>query len=212
MVLEQLLTGSRWEILEQLAEAPKSTGELAKKLGTSAANISQQLKQLELGGIIKKERTKKTNKHYEYHINKTRLLITHLAERTAQKKEYGEKPLETFIASLLLHPQAIPLLTLILSRPELTKRFLAIGVLRRKEPEIFILAEHVEDIRREHANITMETLLGTRKVAVWSHTPQEVKEGLARKEHYYETMLKEIEVMYDPQGDLLELKKMREAT
>ena len=57
MELETLLIGSKWQIIEQLTKKKQSPLELAKKLGTTIANISQQLRLLELGNIVKKEKT-----------------------------------------------------------------------------------------------------------------------------------------------------------
>ena len=57
MDLETLLTGTKWEIIELLADKPFSPLELAKKLNTSIANISQQLRLLQTADLVKKERT-----------------------------------------------------------------------------------------------------------------------------------------------------------
>jgi len=57
MDIETLLTGSKWAIIELLAKTPSSPLELAKKLNTTIANISQQLRLLQAAGLIKKQRT-----------------------------------------------------------------------------------------------------------------------------------------------------------
>ncbi|MBR9692100.1 winged helix-turn-helix transcriptional regulator [Candidatus Woesearchaeota archaeon] len=57
MDLETLLTGTKWEIIEILANKPTSPLELAKKLNTTIANISQQLRLLQTANLIKKQRT-----------------------------------------------------------------------------------------------------------------------------------------------------------
>jgi DNA-binding transcriptional regulator GbsR (MarR family) len=57
MELETLLTGSKWQIIKQLTKNKQSPLELAEKLNTTIANISQQLRLLELGNIVKKEKT-----------------------------------------------------------------------------------------------------------------------------------------------------------
>lgn len=57
MDIETLLTGSKWEIIELLAKSTSSPLELAKKLNTTIANISQQLRLLQAAGLIKKQRT-----------------------------------------------------------------------------------------------------------------------------------------------------------
>ena len=57
MDLETLLTGTKWDILELLAKDKLSPSELAKRLDTTIANISQQLRLLQTAGLIKKKRT-----------------------------------------------------------------------------------------------------------------------------------------------------------
>ncbi|MEM0230814.1 MAG: winged helix-turn-helix domain-containing protein [Candidatus Woesearchaeota archaeon] len=55
MEIEPLISGSRWTMLKHLAEKPCSPTELAEKLGTTLANVSQQLRMLELAGIVEKK-------------------------------------------------------------------------------------------------------------------------------------------------------------
>ena len=57
MELETLLTGSKWEIIESLAKEKLSPIELAKRLNTTVANISSQLRLLQTAGLVKKEKT-----------------------------------------------------------------------------------------------------------------------------------------------------------
>lgn len=56
MELEGLFTSSKWRILEEISLNPQSPMQLAEKLNTSIANISQQLRLLEAAGIVKKSR------------------------------------------------------------------------------------------------------------------------------------------------------------
>lgn len=56
MDVETLLTGIKWEIIETIAKQPSSPTELAKKLNTSVANISQQLRLLQTAGLINKKK------------------------------------------------------------------------------------------------------------------------------------------------------------
>jgi predicted ArsR family transcriptional regulator len=57
MELETLLTGSKWEIIELLAQKKLSPIELAKSLNTTIANISSQLRLLQTAGLVKREKT-----------------------------------------------------------------------------------------------------------------------------------------------------------
>jgi predicted transcriptional regulator len=56
MELETLFTASKWDILQHLAEQPYSPLELSERSSTSLANISQQLRLLEMAGLVTSER------------------------------------------------------------------------------------------------------------------------------------------------------------
>ena len=53
---ETLLTGTKWEIIEEISKKPASPSELAKKLNTTIANISQQLRLLQTAGLTKRKK------------------------------------------------------------------------------------------------------------------------------------------------------------
>ena len=56
MELEGLFSGTKWDILRLIAKEPRNPLELARVLGTSIANISQQLRLLEAAGLVRKEK------------------------------------------------------------------------------------------------------------------------------------------------------------
>src|SRR3989344_632504 len=62
MEQELLFTASKWEIIKLITIQDRSPLELSQLLKTSVANISQQLKFLETGGLIRKERVKNGGK------------------------------------------------------------------------------------------------------------------------------------------------------
>jgi predicted transcriptional regulator len=62
MEQETLFTSSKWDILKCLEMGKKSPLELAKETNTSVANISQQLRLLELAGLVKSERISNRDK------------------------------------------------------------------------------------------------------------------------------------------------------
>src|SRR4030042_6639367 len=57
MDFDMLLASPRWGILQIIAEKPSSPVELAGKLGTTVSYVSQQMRLLEVAGLVKKERT-----------------------------------------------------------------------------------------------------------------------------------------------------------
>jgi len=56
MNYELLLSGTKWDIVSSLAKQPKSPLELATELGTSVANISMQMRLLEMAQIVSKKK------------------------------------------------------------------------------------------------------------------------------------------------------------
>jgi len=56
MEIETLFTISKWEILTHLAAGKYSPLELSRKINTSMANVSQQLRLLEFAGLVRKEK------------------------------------------------------------------------------------------------------------------------------------------------------------
>ncbi len=57
MGLERLFSETKWDMIILLAEKERSPLELAEQLETSLANVSQQLRLLELSGLVTKRRT-----------------------------------------------------------------------------------------------------------------------------------------------------------
>ncbi|MFH1174196.1 MAG: helix-turn-helix domain-containing protein [archaeon] len=62
MEQETLFTSSKWDILQSLGSGEKSPIELAKSSKTSVANISQQLRLLELAGFVSSRRISNRDK------------------------------------------------------------------------------------------------------------------------------------------------------
>jgi DNA-binding transcriptional regulator GbsR (MarR family) len=89
MDLETLLTGTKWEILVILADKPSSPTELAEKLNTTIANISQQIRLLQTAGLIKKQRTgfgQPGKPRMLFSLSDDYALITVLSKGFAKKK------------------------------------------------------------------------------------------------------------------------------
>ena len=62
MELEPLFTSTKWDILKALSRRKYSPLELSIELHTSIANISQQLRLMEMAGLVKTERTSASEK------------------------------------------------------------------------------------------------------------------------------------------------------
>ena len=144
MERELLFTGSKWDILMELAKRPRSTSELAERLRTSQPNVSQQLRQLELAGIVKRERTTRKGIHYTYSIAQDYLYIVHLTPTSANKKTLKQNPYERFLAGLLLHRHGLALLGIAVGKPDVFTKLGAVGVLERDQPELFAITDEIE--------------------------------------------------------------------
>lgn len=59
---ETLFTATKWDILKTLEKGPQSPIEIAKTLSSSLANISQQLRLLEMAGVVTSKRISNRDK------------------------------------------------------------------------------------------------------------------------------------------------------
>lgn len=89
MDTESLFSSTRWEILSTLSQKKLSPLELALQLKTTSANISQQLRLLELAGLVKSEKISNTDKgkpRVVYSLAGQSSFIVFLGHNFAQKK------------------------------------------------------------------------------------------------------------------------------
>jgi hypothetical protein len=56
MEVDGLFSSPKWKIIEEISLNPQSPMQIAEKMSTSVANISQQLRLLEVAGLVKKKR------------------------------------------------------------------------------------------------------------------------------------------------------------
>jgi len=79
---------------------------------------------------------------------------------------------------------------------------------RKRSIELFLITDHVDEIRSKFSNIFIEDHGGkTKKIINWTHNEFELNDGLNRKDRYYMDMLKNVSILYDPQGILLKYSK-----
>ena len=203
MDTQDIVTGSRWDILKLIGEQPRTGADLAKAMHTSPANISQHLKLLELAGLVAKERVNGKSSHYR--LSQDTALITFLGDDSKRETLLLDE-LQSLEFKLLLdkRPRAKFLRKFISIYEELIKGFLAFGTIKEGEDiQLLVIAEDVKPLRKEYANIPV----GDKKIIIWSHTPTEFREGLTRKEHYFVDMLKHLTILYDPKHVLADIKE-----
>lgn len=202
---QELVTGVRWELLKRIATKPASGSELAQLLGTSAANISQHLKLLELAGLVSKERV--NGRTVNYRISQETALVTLLSDPPL-RATVPLGSLEELELRLLAQPSPSSrhLRRFLLQYEELVRGFAAFGIVQEGENDVqlLVIAKDVKPLRKEYANIH----LGKCKIIIWSHTPEEFEAGIANSEPYFTDMLHRLTILADPEGRLRQWKEV----
>ncbi|MBU1321570.1 MAG: winged helix-turn-helix domain-containing protein [Nanoarchaeota archaeon] len=222
MDTEELLSKSRWKILKELAKAPRSAVEIAKKTSQSVANVTQQLQLLEAYHLIKKASDEKDPKEHKPGKPKTRyllsqeiLLTTVLKSGIAEKKVLKFKEADDFQKFLInlffiIDPEYHNHLIKFVSITDMIQKADTIAYLKsgEKEIEIMIITEHIKEVREKYSNMNVVGFDGkTKKIISWSHNKKEVEEGLERKEEYFVNLVKNSIVLLDKKDYLAELKQ-----
>lgn len=180
MEIEGLLTSSKWAILEEIAKEGQSPLQLSKKLNTSVANISQQLRLLEVAGIVTKQRLRQRERgkpRVVYSLKEDMAYIVHLAPGFANKRlltldSYHTYTLQTwFLADSDLHIELaefywkinsfLPSIKLI----SLSKNDLVVYTRSGKESEKTNIAKLNPDLKSLKLNIKAEKELSPAKLA-----------------------------------------------
>jgi hypothetical protein len=95
MDTETLFVATKWNILKLLSGTPLSPLQPSEKRGTTIANISAQLKLLEVANFVKKERTgsaKAGKPRYLFSLTKDYAFITSVANNLAFKELLAVQP------------------------------------------------------------------------------------------------------------------------
>ena len=107
MEQETLFTASKWEILKLLERGPASPIELASLSRTSVANVSQQLRLLEMAGLVTSERVPNRDKGqprilYSIAGNSSYLIST--SNNFVDKKLHPMSDFNKIILKIWFHP------------------------------------------------------------------------------------------------------------
>jgi predicted DNA-binding protein YlxM (UPF0122 family) len=221
MEFEELLTKSKWSILKELAKGDKSAVEIAKKAGQSIANISQQLALLEAYNMVKKakqeprqDKQKKAGKpKTPYCLNQELLVMSLLKPGLAEKRVVKLRDTDDYHRLLfgsffMLSSEEHYCLMKFITDSDMVKKAESIGYLssNEKEIELFIITEHITEVREKYSNVTIPCLDGkTKKIISWSHNRKEVEEGLEKNEEYFINLVKNSIELIDKKDYLKEL-------
>lgn len=218
MEFEELFTGSRWAMLKELASKQMSETELASRLGTSLANISQQIRLLEAYGIVSKEKQvleKKPGKPRKaYSLQKSFATISLVTENNVKKLAREITPIETIFLNTTLNtknPDMLILLKHFITNEEIINRSQGIALLKAGEDEIelLIVTEKLEDIRKKYSNLSISAFGKEKKVVNWTHSLEEIKAGLERKEDYFVQIVKKMIPIHDTGGIFKKIEVMK---
>ena len=194
MDAQELLVGVRWELVQQLAAKPSTGLMLARATGTSPANVSQHLKLLELGGIVARVRSQ--GKSQTYKLARRMAFIT-LLDGTAKRVVVPLDNARTAELKLLIEGRASGrfVRAFLAQHEDLVRTFTAFGTLHEHDDiPLLVIADDVRPLRKEFANVP----IGPRKIIIWSHTPEEFEEGLARGDSYFTEKLRTVLPLADP--------------
>lgn len=217
---EMLLTG-KWNILKAIAEMPQSPSDLALNTNTSLSNIIQQLKLLEAYKVVRKERSEEKNSGKPrtiYYLNSefayAVVLKDGMAERRTFYVDHGNEMFFNIFFSMS-QEDVMFMLKFSFKYEEVLKKCKAIGVLKTSKDsiELFVITDHLEEIRSKFSNIFIDDYHGkTKKIVNWSHNEYEIHDGLHRKDKYFMDMVKNVQIIHDPGKILSHIKEVRENT
>jgi DNA-binding MarR family transcriptional regulator len=219
-ISQEMLTNNKWQLLKEIAEQNQSPTELAEKTGTSISNVTQQLKLLEAYNIIRKEKDTEKNTIGKpktiYSLNHEFVYATMLKHGRAEKKHFkidGFTKTLFNILFLINTDDIFFMIKFMIQHEDLVKKCKAVGILRsgKDSIELFLITDHVDEIRGKFSNMFIEDLNGhTKKIINWTHNDYEIIDGLNKKDRYYLDMLRNSQTVYDPQDALSKYKERRE--
>jgi predicted transcriptional regulator len=217
MIDSQLLTGTKWEILNELSQKEATSQELSRRLVTSLPNILHQLTILEAHGIVGKtvEKRRTPGKPaMKYFIKKGVVQVLMVTPGRCVKREflYDQGDL---IHQILLNLKMIDQEDLfwvekfVIMNDALIRTCQAISYYygKSKDIELFIITENLKEVREKISNQVVSWNGKERKVVVWSHNQYELDEGLKNNDHHFLNFKGKITPIYDPGGVLKVLMK-----
>jgi DNA-binding Lrp family transcriptional regulator len=205
---ESEIAGSKWLILKILSKNPQTPKQLAEKLGTTIANMSQQLKLLEAYGFLKKVRADKgpnsrkgKDLRVMYSLVKGKTWLISVMPGVAKRKELKINSEMGLLVNLLL-------LDLKDEHPFVLNFFLNNNVVDyidsayylksdKNEINILVITKKLEHFRETKSALKVKYKSEEKTIRFWSHTPLEIKEGLSNKEKYFQDLVSQAELLYE---------------
>ncbi len=214
MEIESIFLDSKWQILTELSHTSLSPTELAKKTGTSVANISVQLRLLEALDFIEKEKLSNVARGEPRKLFSLKKEFAYLILGT--KSVSGKKMFRLdsenmpFFTLWLINETNIPyvLMKLFLDNEYLLKDCLSIGYLGTKAEEIELLIIHQNPQQLYHLNEKRITRNDKAyKIKAHLHTKEAFQQGVNNKEEYFLSVLKKVFILFDKENIVSKPKK-----
>ena len=187
-------TGTKWEIFKQISKGYKTPKEIAQKINSTLANVSQQLKLLEAYGYLKKERVdkgpggrKKQDKRIAYSISKEQNLLVSLSENVTGIKQIKDAPVNHIFLNCVQNDiqEYMPYLMKLYCESDFSDVHSLFYIEESgEEIHLLVITDQIKKYR-ENSKIVVDVQNKKKKVSFWSHTPKEFSEGLERKEGYF---------------------------
>jgi len=215
----ELLTDSRWNIIKELSKKEQTPTYLATKTNTSLANISQQLRLLEAYGLVKKEKqanNKEPGKPKNlYSIGKEVVNLTFISKHMAEKRDLELYFMQKVIIRLWLNlkkEEVYFLEKFLILHEEVIKKCQAISIVKTssEQIELLIITKDVHELRAKYSNKETTNLEGkTKKIVCWTHTIEEIEQGIANNEEYFNQLISNIKPIIDKENFIDKIMKIK---
>lgn len=213
------IQGVKWLIIKELAVGSRTPKELAQKLSTTIANVSQQLKLLEAFGYVNKKRTdagpggrKKGDRRITYSLKVQKAILYSIRPGQVAKKKIKDTLLNQLMQNVLLGDfgeDSKYLLKLFIDQQayfSLINTAYYIDTKGENVVNLLIITEHLDEFRSKKPKIEIEIDGKKKSIVFWSHTSNEILNGVKNGEKYYLDHVKNARILfskklYDPWVD-----------
>lgn len=204
---------SKWKILTELAKSSSSPTDLAKRTGTTVANISVQLKLLEALGFVDIEKLTNTRKGEARKLYSQKKQFCYLilsSYPTIGKKmiELDDETMPYFGAWLIKDQDASKvLIKLFCSNDRFMEIAQSIGYLGMKDNVIEIIVFCPEPENTQLAQTRFFQSGKSYEIKVHSHRSDDFIIGLEKKEEYFVNAMRKVFVLKDQGNIMSKMKK-----
>jgi hypothetical protein len=215
MDIETLFVDSKWRILSELSLGAMSPTELAKKTGTSAANISAQLRLLEAMDLIQEEKHTNISKgeaRKTYSLKKEFAYLVISSRQSIGKRMIKLTPdLMIYFNVWLINDSEIPpmLVKLWVENEIIFKNTNSFGYVGFKEElEILIISDNTQ----EFSDLNNKSMMRNEKqykIKAHVYTKEVFEDSIKNKDDHIVSLLKKVFIILDKDSFLSKLKRAK---